>query len=183
VLFFTLGIAVKRCVTQRALLILTEDFYVTNNYCTLGEARCRNQIGLARPVACTRVEGRAFCVILRTKMSTMDTLPLFPLLILLLPGNLAFMLVSTRGRKNLVRHLNTGFELFQKALPEKLAEKLVEKWVSASPQFQPQSSYPQPSIHNHISSFFADTENLFAIEARICNLSLAIEPVKILHRI
>jgi hypothetical protein len=73
------------------------------------------------------------------------------------------------GRKNLVRHLDTGFELFQKALPEKLAEKLAEKWASASPQ--PQSSYPPPSIHDIFSSFFADTENLFAIEARICNLS------------
>jgi hypothetical protein len=83
------------------------------------------------------------------------------------------------GRKNLVRHPNTGFELFQKALPEKLTEKLAEKWASASPQ--PQSSYPQPSIHNYLSSFFADTEYLFGIEARICNLSLAIEPLKILY--
>lgn len=83
------------------------------------------------------------------------------------------------GRKNLFRHLNTGFELFQKALPEKLAEKLAEKWASAS--LQPQPSYPQPSIHNHLNSFFADTENLFAIEAHICNLSLAIEPVKVLY--
>jgi hypothetical protein len=61
-----------------------------------------------------------------------------------------------------------------------LAEKLAEKWVSAVPQFQPQPSYPPP-IHDIFSSFFADTENLFAIEARICNLSLAIEPVKILY--
>jgi hypothetical protein len=85
------------------------------------------------------------------------------------------------GRKNLVRHPNIGFELFQKALPEKLAEKLAEKWVSASPQFQPQPSYPLLSIHDHPSSFFADTENLFAIEAIICNLSSAIEPVKVLY--
>jgi hypothetical protein len=85
------------------------------------------------------------------------------------------------GWKNLFRHQNTGFELFQKALSEKLAERLAEKWVSASPQPQPQPSYPQPLIHNHISSFFADTENLFAIEANICNLSLAIEPVKVLY--
>ena len=112
-------------------------------------------------------------------MSTMDTLPLFPLLIPFIARQSGFYAGQYEGRKNLVRHLNTGFELFQKALPEKLAEKLVEQWVWASPQFQPQSSYPQPSIHNHISSFFADTENLFAIEARICNLSLAIEPVKI----
>jgi hypothetical protein len=114
-------------------------------------------------------------------MSTMDALSLFPLLIHLLPDNLAFMRVSTKGRKNLVRHPNTGFELFQKALPEKLAEKLAEKWVSASPQFQPQPSYPLLSIHDHPSSFFADTENLFAIEAIICNLSSAIEPVKVLY--
>ena len=60
-----------------------------------------------------------------------------------------------------------------------LAEKLAEKYASPSPQ--PQPSYPQPSIHNHLSSFFVDTENLFAIEARICNLSLAIEPVKVLY--
>jgi hypothetical protein len=88
------------------------------------------------------------------------------------------------GRKNLVRHLDTGFELFQKALPEKLAEKLAEKWVSANPQFQPSihsPSYPPPSIHDIFSSFFADTENLFAIEASICDLSLAIEPVKVLY--
>jgi hypothetical protein len=85
------------------------------------------------------------------------------------------------GRKNLVRHPNTGFELFQRALPEKLAEKLAEKWVSANPQFQPQPSYPQPTIHDDLSSFFSDSENLFAIEAHICNLSLAIEPVKILY--
>lgn len=116
------------------------------------------------------------CVILGTKMSTMDTLPLFPLLIPLLLGNLAFMRVST----SLVRHLDTGIELFQKARPEKLAETSAEKWVSANPQFQPQPSYPHPSIPDIFSSFFADTENLLA---RICNLSLAIEPVKILHRI
>ena len=85
------------------------------------------------------------------------------------------------GRKNLVRHRDTGFELFQKALPEKLAEKLAEKWVSANPQFQPQPSYPPPSIHDIFSSFLTDTENLFAVEARICKLSLEIEPVKILY--
>ena len=83
------------------------------------------------------------------------------------------------GRRNLFRHPNTGFELFQKALAEKMAEKLAEKWASTS--LQPQPSYPLPSIHDHLSSFFADTENLFAIEAIICNLSLAIEPVKVLY--
>ncbi|HEV2876930.1 MAG TPA: hypothetical protein VGW09_06630 [Nitrososphaeraceae archaeon] len=85
------------------------------------------------------------------------------------------------GRKNLFSHPITGFEHFQKALSEKLAEKLAEKWVSARPQFQPQPSYPQPSIHNHLNSFFADTEYLFGIEARICNLSSVIEPLKILY--
>jgi hypothetical protein len=57
----------------------------------------------------------------------------------------------------------------------------LKKWVSANPQFQPQPLYPPPSIHDIFSSFFADTENLFAVEARICNLSLEIEPVKILY--
>jgi hypothetical protein len=60
-----------------------------------------------------------------------------------------------------------------------MAEKIAEKWVSTSTQFQPQSSYPQPVIYNHLGNFLADTENLFAIEASICNL--AIEPVKILY--
>jgi hypothetical protein len=47
------------------------------------------------------------------------------------------------GRKNLVHHLNTGFELFQKALPEKTAEKLAGKWAGkwASPSPQPQPFY------------------------------------------
>ena len=60
-----------------------------------------------------------------------------------------------------------------------MAEKLAEKWASAGPQ--PQPSYPPPSIHDYLNSFFADTDNLFAIEASICNLSLAIEPIKVLY--
>ena len=64
-------------------------------------------------------------------------------------------------------------------MAEKLAEKLTEKWASASPQ--PQPSCPPPSIHDYLNSFFADSDNLFAIEARICNLSLAIEPIKVLY--
>ena len=64
-------------------------------------------------------------------------------------------------------------------MAEKLAEKLTEKWASAGPQ--PQPLYPPPSIHDYLNSFFADSGNLFAIEARICNLSLAIEPIKVLY--
>ena len=56
---------------------------------------------------------------------------------------------------------------------------MTEKWASAGPQ--PQPSYPPPSIHDYLNSFFADSDNLFAIEARICNLSLAIEPIKALY--
>jgi hypothetical protein len=131
--------------------------------------------------ACGMYSGRKESVVrhIRNKNVHNGYASVIPFIDSLIARRSGFYAGQYEGRKNLVRHLNTGFELFQKVLPEKMAEKMAEKWVSNSPQFQLQPSYPLPLIYNHLDNFFADAENLFAIEASICNL--AIEPVKILY--
>ncbi|HZA63119.1 MAG TPA: hypothetical protein VE573_09630 [Nitrososphaeraceae archaeon] len=121
--------------------------------------------------ACGMYSGRKESVVrhIRNKNVHNGYASVIPFVDSLIARQSGFYAGQHEGRKNLFRHLDTGFELFQKALPENLAEKLAEKWVSANPQFQPQPSYPPASIHDIFSSFFADTENLFAIED---NLSL-----------
>jgi hypothetical protein len=140
-------------------LILVEDFNITNNTYNLGV--------LSKPnwacSACGMYSGRKESVVrhIRNKNVHNGYASVIPFVDSFIARQSGFYAGQYEGRKNLFRHPNTGFELFQKALPEKLAEKLAEKWTSSSPQLQ--SSYPQPSVHNHPSSFFADTENLFAI--------------------
>jgi hypothetical protein len=142
--FFHFGNAASRCVTQRTLLILPEDFYLTNGYNILGDLVVETKLGL---LGLWHVFGQ------KGECGTSYYASVIPFVDSLIARQSGSYAGQYEGRKNLVRHPNTGFELFQKALPEKLAEKLAEKWASASPQ--PQPSYPQPTIHNHLSSFFA----------------------------
>ena len=157
----------SRCVTQQNLLILAEDFYVTSSYNILGDQLSKPNWACS---ACGMYSGRKECVVrhIRNKNVHDGCAFVIPFADSLIARQSGFYAGKYKEKKT---HLNTGFELFQKALPEKmaekLAEKLTEKWASAGPQ--PQPSYPPPSIHDYLNSFFADTDNLLAIEARICN--------------
>lgn len=44
--YFHFGNAASRCVTQRTLLILPEDFYLTNTYNILGDLVVETKLGL-----------------------------------------------------------------------------------------------------------------------------------------
>ena len=161
----------KRCVTQR------DPTYSSGRFLCKKERIHFSRTALLKPnwacSACGMYSGRKESVMrhIRNKNIHNGFASVIPFVDSLIARQSGFYEAQYVGRRNLFRHPNTGFELFQKALAEKMAEKLAEKLASTS--LQPQPSYPLPSIHDHLSSFFADTENLFAIEAIICNLSLA----------
>ena len=121
------------CVTQQNLLILAEDFYVTNSYNILGDQLSKPNWACS---ACGMYSGRKESVVrhIRNKNVHDGCAFVIPFADSLIARQSGFY-VGQYKKKN---YLNTGFELFQKALPEKmaekLAEKLTEKWASAGPQ-------------------------------------------------
>jgi hypothetical protein len=81
---------------------------------------------------------------------------------------------QNRGKGGFVSHFDTGFEQFKRALPQKIADKMAEKIVFGPFGIQP--SY-QPSREFYLRDYFKKVENLFAIEAGICQKCSAIEPI------
>ena len=115
----------SRCVTQQNLLILAEDFYVTGSYNILGDQLSKPNWACS---ACGMYSGRKESVVrhIRNKNVHNGYASVIPFVDSLIARQSGFYAGQHEGRKNLFRHLDTGFELFQKALPENLAEKLAE---------------------------------------------------------
>ncbi|MGI8831888.1 MAG: hypothetical protein ACR2IS_04545 [Nitrososphaeraceae archaeon] len=73
------------------------------------------------------------------------------------------------------------FNMFEKALSQKMAEEMAKKTINAAfePHSEPSSNNIVMSTENWLICFFKNTQDLFGIDGRICLRCLTIEPVKL----